>query len=49
MNVPYSLHSISVKQGDIVSKGNITGPHLHWSTYLYGTSVNPELFVRNEY
>ena len=47
MNVPYSLHSISVKQGDIVSKGNITG--LHWSTYLYGTSVNSELFVGNEY
>lgn len=53
------LDSISVKQGDMVSKGDIigtvgstgisTGPHLHWGTYLYGTSVNPELFVKNPY
>ena len=53
------LHSIRVNEGDIVGKGDTigtvgstgisTGPHLHWGTYLYGTSVNPELFVRNEY
>lgn len=53
------LHSISVEEGDMVSKGDVigtvgstgisTGPHLHWGVYLYGTSVDPELFVRNEY
>ncbi|UZJ37502.1 M23 family metallopeptidase [Prosthecochloris sp. SCSIO W1103] len=53
------LHSISVKEGDVVNKGETigtvgstgisTGPHLHWGTYLYGTSVDPELFVESEY
>ncbi len=53
------LHSISVEEGNMVSKGDTigtvgstgisTGPHLHWGTYLYGTSVDPELFVRKVY
>ncbi|RNA64159.1 M23 family metallopeptidase [Prosthecochloris sp. ZM_2] len=53
------MHDILVQPGDIVSKGDpigtigstgiSTGPHLHWGVYLYGTSVNPELFVRNAY
>ncbi|NEX14893.1 MAG: M23 family peptidase [Prosthecochloris sp.] len=53
------LHSISINEGDIVSKGDkigsvgstgiSTGAHLHWGVYLYGTSVDPELFVRNIY
>lgn len=53
------LDSISVNEGDMVSKGDVigtvgstgisTGPHLHWGTYLYGTSVDPELFVRKKY
>ncbi len=53
------LHSISVNEGDMLSKGDVlgtvgstgisTGPHLHWGVYLYGTSVDPELFVKNEY
>lgn len=53
------LHSISVNEGDIVNKGETigtvgstgisTGPHFHWGTYLYGTSVDAELFVRNVY
>ena len=53
------LNAIKVNTGDIVKKGDpiatigstgiSTGPHLHWGVYLYGTSVNPELFVRNEY
>ncbi len=36
-------------QQDNGSTGISTGPHLHWGTYLYGTSVNPELFVKNPY
>ncbi len=53
------LNEIKVNTGDIVKKGDpiatigstgiSTGPHLHWGVYLYGTSVDPELFVRNEY
>ena len=53
------LHTISVNEGDMLEKGDTlgtvgstgisTGPHLHWGTYLYGTSVDPELLVRNEY
>jgi len=53
------LHAIDVDTGDTVKKGEAigtvgstgisTGPHLHWGTYLYGTSVDPELFVRKEY
>ncbi len=53
------LHSIAVNKGDIISKGDpigtvgstgiSTGAHLHWGTYLYGTSVNPELFVKEKY
>ena len=50
------LSKIDVKKGDMVTKGQkigevghtgiSTGPHLHWGTYLYGTSVDPELFVK---
>ncbi len=53
------LHSISINEGDIVSKGYkigtvgstgiSTGAHLHWGVYLYGTSVDPELFVQKVY
>lgn len=49
------LSKIDVKLGDKVKQGQkigeightgiSTGPHLHWGVYLYGTSVEPELFV----
>ncbi|ABB24875.1 M23 family metallopeptidase [Pelodictyon luteolum] len=51
------LDSISVKEGQRVEKGGQVGtvghtgistaPHLHWGVYLYGVSVNPELFLVN--
>lgn len=53
------LKSIDVSPGDRLGRGDLIGtvgstgistaPHLHWGTYLYGTSVDPELFVRKEY
>ena len=52
------LSKIDVKDGDLVKKGQkigevghtgiSTGPHLHWGVYLYGTSVEPEIFVKEE-
>ncbi len=40
-----------VKQGDYIAEvgmsGRVTGPHLHWSVYLNGEPVNPELFLED--
>ncbi|MEY3370524.1 MAG: hypothetical protein RLZZ361_1194 [Cyanobacteriota bacterium] len=52
------LSKLDVKEGDKVKQGQkigeightgiSTGPHLHWGVYSYGTSVEPELFVKND-
>jgi len=49
------LDSVSVAEGARVEKGDLVGrvghtgistaPHLHWGMYLYGISVDPELFL----
>ncbi|MBE0498406.1 MAG: M23 family metallopeptidase [Campylobacterales bacterium] len=40
-----------VEQGDFIGEvgksGRVTGPHLHWSVYLKGIAVNPELFLED--
>ena len=51
------MNSFDVKEGDMVTKGQklgtvghtgiSTGPHLHWGVYVFGTSVDPNLFVNN--
>ena len=48
------LSAITVHEGQLVEAGEVIGnvghtgistaPHLHWGIYLYGTSVDPELF-----
>ena len=53
------LSAISVHEGQLVEAGEVIGnvghtgistaPHLHWGTYLYGTSVDPELFEGCEF
>ncbi|MFN0301743.1 MAG: peptidoglycan DD-metalloendopeptidase family protein [Burkholderiales bacterium] len=50
------LDEIAVRIGERVARGQrlgrsgmtgrVTGPHLHWSTFLNGTAVDPELFLR---
>jgi murein DD-endopeptidase MepM/ murein hydrolase activator NlpD len=50
------LSEPQVKVGDVVKQnqrigrsggtGRATGPHLHWTVYLNGVSVEPELFLR---
>ncbi len=54
VSVYLHLSAIAVHEGQSVEAGEILGnaghtgistaPHLHWGLYLYGTSVDPELF-----
>lgn len=41
----------SLRRGERIglsgASGRATGPHLHWSVYLNGNPVNPELMLRN--
>lgn len=56
LSVYLHLSSITAKEGEVIEAGEIIGavgqtgistaPHLHWGIYLYGTSVNPEIFVK---
>ena len=49
------LSAFDVREGDTVAAGQVvgrvgatgrvTGPHLHWSIYVNGISVNPALWV----
>jgi len=52
----YHLNKILVKRGDFVKKGEViglsgksgrvSGPHLHFSMYLFGVTVNPTLLIK---
>lgn len=54
-SVHYHLHVITVKEGDFLQPGDIigtvgttgfsTGNHLHWELRIFGSPVDPELFL----
>jgi len=45
----YKPNGYWIDQGEFIaevgSSGRVTGPHLHWSVYLNGEPVNPDLFL----
>ena len=49
LSEPIAKVGDSVRKGQVVARsgatGRASGPHLHWSVYLNGVSVEPELFV----
>jgi murein DD-endopeptidase MepM/ murein hydrolase activator NlpD len=55
-SIYYHLSAISVKEGEVVDKGQLigrvgmtgfaTGPHLHWEVQALGIAVDPDLLAR---
>lgn len=51
----FHFSSVEVEEGDVVQPGQLLGrvgstgrstaPHLHWSAYVHGTSVDPESLI----
>ena len=42
-----------IQQGELIGEvgatGRVTGPHLHWSVYVSGERVNPELMIQDNF
>lgn len=42
-----------IQQGELIGEvgatGRVTGPHLHWSVYVSGERVNPELIIQDNF
>jgi len=59
VSVYFHMSSIKAKPGQVVRPGDTlglvgstgfsTGPHLHWGVYVFGTSVDPFIFMKSDY
>ena len=51
MSKIYKPSGTRIKQGEFIGEvgksGRVSGPHLHWSVYLNGIAVNPDLFLED--